>query len=397
MSVGIQPHHVKLAEDLVARTKAAGGMAPVDVERFWADQDKAKEDVWSPDCPQMPLGMTMSQECLFAELGIEEDWRRFWSDRAWRAELSKPYNDKAERIVGRRILNETPPEPGSSYTGIKGLHDLFEARNEFHAGSWWLMESAHGPDELRALLDRVDERLENLREFLLPDDWDAQKDRLMPRGIKPPLYRSQRGPVTFATSIYGGEDLIFLLVDEPDLARRFSETILRAMLERARILDEEAGYTPQTAPRGFSWADDNCCLLNPEMYELFGWPILKGMFDRYAPDPDDWRFQHSDSDMGHLLPLLGKLDLRGTNFGPTVMIDEIRAHLPNAVIKGELAPFTLSRNEEVNILAELARDIEMGRQKKGILWTTAGSINNGSLLTSMRLIMAGIQEFGWLE
>ena len=57
-------------------------------------------------------------------------------------------------------------------------------------------------------------------------------------------------------------------------------------------------------------------------------------------------------------------------------------------------PFTFSRNEEVNIVAEFLRDFEMTRETRGLSFTTAGSINNGSRLTGMRLIMAAIQRHG---
>ena len=167
-----------------------------------------------------------------------------------------------------------------------------------------------------------------------------------------------------------------------------------AMLERARILDEEAGYSPETAPRGFSFRDDNCALLTPEMYEFFGYPILKGIFERYAPDPGDRRYQHSDSDMAHILPVLGRLDLTGVNFGPTLSVSQIREHLPRAVIYGQLAPFTFSRNEEEKIVAEFLRDFDQAREHRGLVFATAGSINNGSRLTGMRLIMSAIQHFG---
>ncbi|NLF40601.1 hypothetical protein GX586_14245, partial [bacterium] len=270
----------------------------------------------------------------------------------------------------------------------------FEAKNIWHGNSWWLQQSARNEDELNALLDRVDERLRNLRAFILPPNWAEEKTRLMGIGVKPPVYRGQRGPVTFATSVYGAEDLIFLILDNPDLATRFSNTIKRAMLELARVLDEEADYTPENAPRGFWFADDNCCLLNPEMYKLFGYPVLKAMFDRYSPDANDPRFQHSDSNMAHLLPLLGTLNLTGTNFGPTLTVSEIREHLPNAVIQGQLAPFTFSRNEEESIVLEFLRDFDMAREKRGLRFETAGSINNGSRLTGMRLIMAAIQRYG---
>jgi uroporphyrinogen decarboxylase len=214
-------------------------------------------------------------------------------------------------------------------------------------------------------------------------------------GCKVPRYRGQRGPVTFAMSIYGVENMIFLCYDNPDLAARFSDVLCRAILERARVLDEEGGFTPETAPHGWGWCDDNCCMLNAEMYELFGYPILKRVFERYSPSPEDGRYQHSDSDMAHLLPLLGTLNMTGVNLGPTLSVTEIREHLPKARIDGQLAPYTLSRNEEVNIVAETLRDMELAREKKGINFTTAGSINNGSRLSGLRLIMHTIQEYKW--
>ena len=371
------------------------GLAPVDIDRFWHEQEISRADPFGNHIPQVPLGMLMSTECVFDELGLKEDWYRLAHDPEWAHELYRAYNDKAETIVGRRLLRDTPPDPAKQYPQVKGLHDLFEAENVWYNESYWLQQSADNEEELKALLDRVEERLAgNLKGFLLPDNWDQEKERLQALGVQPPLYRSQRGPVTFATSVYGTENLIFLINDNETLARRFSDIILRAMLARGRIIDEEAGYTPETAPRGFGFADDNCYLMTPDMYELFGYPILKGVFEYYAPDKGDKRFQHSDSAMNHILPLLGRLDLTGTNFGPTVTVAEIRHHLPRAVIFGELAPFTLSRNDEEGIVSEFLRDFAQTRDERGLLFTTAGSINNGSRLTAMRLLMATIQEYG---
>ena len=166
--------------------------------------------------------------------------------------------------------------------------------------------------------------------------------------------------------------------------------MIRAMLKIARILDDEAGQSP----RGFQFNDDNCCLLTAEMYELFAYPILKTMFDRSAPAPGDRRYQHSDSAMGHLLPVLARLNFTGVNFGPTLPVTLIREHMPGTIIDGQLAPFTFSRNEEENIVGEFLRDFEQARAQRGLCFSTAGSINNGSRLTGMRLIMAAIQEYG---
>jgi len=395
------PDIAKLPQDvqskarwLVDRARANGGLAPADLERFWADQEVARKDPFGRDIPQVPLGIMMSGECVFDELGVKEDYWRYDHDDAWQLELNTAYNDKARKIVGRRLLSEKVGDPDLRYPPLKGLHDVFEARNEWHDRSWWLRQSAHNEDELTALLDRVEQRLEDIRGFILPENWEQEKHRLTALGVKPPLYRGQRGPVTFAASVYGVENLLFLILDKPDLAVRLRDAILKAMLEIARVLDEEAGYTPQTAPHGFSFCDDNCCLLNPDMYELFGYPVLKAIFERYSPNPTDNRYQHSDSPMGHLLPILGRLNFTGVNFGPTLTVSEIRRHCPTAVIHGQLAPFTFSRNQEENIVREFLRDFEVALEKRGLLFSTAGSINNGSRLSGMRLIMSAIQHFG---
>jgi len=384
---------------LLAETHAHDGLAPVDLPRFWADQAIASADPFGAHIPQVPLGVLMSGECVYDELGVAEDYWRYDHDVDWRIELNTAYNDRAEQIVGRRLLSEERGDPARVWPAVKGLADLFEAESVWVPGtwSWWLQESAHDEAELAALLDRVDARLDHLRAVILPANWEEEKARLTALGVPPPRFRGLRGPVTFATSIYGIENLLFLIMDNPELAARLRETILRAILGIARVLDEEAGDTPDTAPHGFFFADDNCYLLTPAMYEFFGYPILKACFERYAPHPGDSRYQHSDSAMGHLLPLLGTLGMTGVNLGPTVPADEIRRHLPHAIIHGQLAPFTFSRNDERQILVEFFRDFRLTRRERGLVFSTAGSLNNGSRLTGMRLLMSAIQHFGRYE
>jgi uroporphyrinogen decarboxylase len=391
--------HRKMVDELLADTAANGGLAPVDLDQFWADQQEARNDPFGADIPQVPLGAICNWECAFDELGVEQDWWRYlYEDELWALDLNRRYNDKAEQVVGRRLLNEEPADPERKWPEVKGLHDIFEAENVWEggaSGSWWLKQSANTPEELAALLDRVDARIENnLAEFMLPPEWGAEKERLTGMGMKVPLYRGQRGPCTFACSVYGAENLLLLFYDDPALFSRFSDVIGRAILARAEVLDREAGETPQTSPRGWWWADDNCCLFNPAMYDAFAMPIHRVVFGTYASEPEHHRYQHSDSDMAHLLPLLSEVNLLGTNFGPTLTVKQIREACPNAVIDGQLAPFTYSRNEEANMVAEFLRDFEQAREARGLNFTTAGSINNGSRLSGMRLLMAAIQRYG---
>ncbi len=384
-------------DDLLADTRAHNGLAPLDVDSFWRDQEIACMDPFGVKIPQVPLGAICNRECVFDELGLEEDTWRFLNDEPWALGICRRYNDRAEMIVGRRLLNEKPGDPARRWPEVKGLHDIFEGVNVWEggkSGSWWLQQAADTPAELSALLDRVEMRLAHLRDFMLPANWEAEKRRLTAQGLSVPLYRSQRGPCTFACSLYGAENLLLLYYDDPALFVRFSEVLGRAILARAHVLDEEAGLTSEKAQSGWGWADDNCCLFSPEIYDVFAMPIHRAVFGLYAPSPSISRYQHSDSNMSHLLPLLSELDLTGVNFGPGLTVNEIRRYCPHAVIYGQLAPFTFSRHDEAGMVAEFLRDFDQARSARGLNFATAGSINNGSRLSGMRLLMAAIQRYG---
>ena len=365
-------------------------MYDVDVEQFWKDDEIAQQDNCFYRGRQVALGIRMSDECVFAELGIKgHPWAPM--ERARRLELNRRYNDKAEKMVGIRLLSEEFPPEDAQFPYVKRIGEVFGGRYVFHDNSEWLMESATDAHSLEALLDRV-ERLD-MRAFMLPPNWKAEKRRIYEAyGIRPEPMRGIRGPVTLACSLMGSEAFLLMVLDEPELARRFSDCIAEAILRMAAVMDEESGETPDSFT-GFGFADDNCCLMTPEMYDLFGYPILKRAFDVYSRNPGDGRFQHSDSAMGHLLPVLGRLNMTGVNFGPTVLIPEIRTHLKDARIDGCIAPFTFMRGDEAALTAEVTRDCADGMRYGGVNISTAGSINNGSSLQSLRLIMSVIQHY----
>jgi len=370
-------------------------MLPVDIERFWADDELAhKENCFSKEAPQVALGIRMSDECVFAELNEEGNpWGH--TPRERRIALNKRYNDLAEKIVGKRLLRENFPTEDELFPAYKQIGEVFGGEYLFNGISMWLKGSCSTPKELEQVLDRVDRM--DMKSFILPNNWESEKLRLYDTyGTKPGIWNGVRGPVTLATSIYGAENLIYLYYDEPELYERFSQTILKVIMEYITIFREEAGYNEETAPHGFYFYDDDSCLLTPEMYEAFGYPILKAVFERCSPDPADVRFQHSDSAMGHLLPILSRLNLTGCNFGPTLTVEEIRKYMPHTRIDGQLAPFTFMRNDQEAIIAEVKRDCEMARVNdlRGLNLSTAGSINNGSSLESMRTVMYAIQNFG---
>ena len=366
----------------------------VDLEQFWANNDEAMRDPFSPGIPQFPMGIAMGYEAIFSELSHPFDLRRLEEDYEFARSAARAYNDKAERIVGRRLLDETAFDPSRRFPKVKTLEEVFGCRNIWQSESWWALPAAGSPGELEKLLDRA-EKLD-LETEMFPPDWDAACRRIYQQhGLRPFLKLDLRGPVTLAASVYGVENLIYLLIDAPQLALRFRDAIKEAALKYYRLCRRLSD--PQRVTPGFSFRDDNCQMLTADMYEQFGLPILQAIFTEFAPGPKDRRYQHSDSDMGHLLEPLARADLNAVNFGPRVRFARIRQHLPRALVHGTLAPFTFMRNDEAGIIAEVRRDIDEARPTRGLIIDTAGSINDGSLLSSMRTVMWTIQSDGQLR
>lgn len=370
-------------------------MLDLDIERFWKDEENAHDDnCFTKEAKQVALGIRMSGECVFAELGEEGDpWGYTPPER--RLELNKRYNEKAIKIVGRPLLGEHLPDPEDSrFPAYREIGEVFGGEYVFDGHTTWLMGHINGEKELEKKLDEIDRM--DLREFILPPDWDEKKKYIFEKyGKKPGQFCDIRGPVTLATSVYGTEDLIYLLYDAPELAARFSDTIAKVVIGYYEIFQDESD-SRNNDTHGFRFRDDNCALLSPELYEQFGYPILKKVFDHCAPGEHDYRYQHSDSAMEHLLPILARLNFTGVNFGPTVTVDKIRKYMKTTRIDGALAPFTFMSNNDEKIIAEVKRDCEAARVDdiRGLNLSTAGSINNGTLLTSMRTVMAAIQNYG---
>jgi uroporphyrinogen decarboxylase len=366
----------------------------VDLARFWADNDAAIRAPFSPGIPQFPMGIAMGYEAIFSELDHPFSLRRLEEDYAFARSAARAYNDKAERIVGRRLLDETAFDPSRRFPKVKPLEEIFGCWNVWESESWWALPTAGTPEELEKLLDRVEQL--DLEAEMFPPDWEPACRRIYERhGLRPFLKLDLRGPVTLATSVYGAENLIYLLSDATQLALRFRDVIKRTVIEYCGVCRRVSDPLRRTP--GFNFRDDNCQMLTSDMYEQFGLPILQAVFAEFAPGLNDRRYQHSDSDMGHLLDSLSRSGVNVVNFGPKVRFERIRRHLPRAVVHGTLAPFTFMRNDEAAIVAEVHRDIDEARPSLGLVIDTAGSINDGSLLSSMRIVMWTIQSYGRLH
>ena len=183
-------------------------MYDVDLEQFWKDDQLAhEENCFSKRAPQVALGIRMSDECVFAELGEEgEPWG--YTPRERRIELNKRYNDKAEKIVGKRLLRENFPLPEEVHPPIRDITEVFGCKREYRGGTTWVHSSCSTPEELKARtvwkgwISAVSSRRKTGRKK------SGASTRCMEETV---FVEDVRGPVTLATSIYGTENPDFSL------------------------------------------------------------------------------------------------------------------------------------------------------------------------------------------
>jgi uroporphyrinogen decarboxylase len=375
----------------------------LDIEQFWKDEELThQENCFSKAAPQVALGIRMSEECVFAELGEDgQPWGYTSPER--RYELNCRYNEKAIQIVGRPLLPEIKPLPKDKPAPVtipeyRPVAEIFGGQFYFDGQTTWLRGTMDGPEDLKKKLDQVSALIadpEAFRAWVLPRDWDQRCKAVYElTGKRPGPFTGIRGPVTMGTSVFGVEDLLYLYYDDEGLFTHFADVMADVVLAYVDLFRKESHI--EDPYHGFTFCDDDSNLMTPDMYKAFGYRVLKRVFEETAPLPHHNRYQHSDSAMGHLMPLLADFNLTGCNFGPTITVQEIRRLMPNTRIDGQLAPFTFMRNDEDAIIAEVKRDCEAAKENdlRGLNLTTAGSINNGSLLTSMRTVMAAIQNYG---
>jgi uroporphyrinogen decarboxylase len=311
---------------------------------------------------------------------------RYFSEPDYRAETNRLCNDRCEEVIGFRPFSEVPSGPS-----MRRIEEVMGSRRELtEGGTPWLERGYETVEAIRVGLDRIERWSDrDLRDVMFAEGGKPVKQERTSDGSKPFATPGSRRPATMATSILGTMNTMFWLVDYPSDMERFFEVLGDIIVRYHNIVEQESGV----AYRGYYWLDDNCALYSPNLYERFCLPVMNRVMDAFSPDPEDYRFQHSDSAMAHLLPLLTSLRFHAVNFGPTVSGATIRGFMPHAVIQGVVAPNTLRDRGLEGVVAEVKRDFAEVGGDGGLVVTTCGSISAGTSLESIRGFMWAVQEF----
>lgn len=340
----------------------------LDLARFWQENEASSGKPFRTDKPRAPISLALDDHWLCDEMAVESTVR-YYNDQPYRLELNRACNDRCQQAIGLRPFHEEEGAPGPLR-----LERVLGCTEELHEGGTpWLEPAVDDLAGLRKLIDQMEQ-------------WH-QDDVAAIAGIRKssekPRSAVVRGPATVSTTVLGSERCLWWCMDEPEAMDRFFAALARVYVLYQRALGPNI--------TGFGWLDDNCALFSPALYRRFCHRVNLEVFPRLMPN-GGWRYQHSDSDMEHLLPILAELRLNGCNFGPRILAKTIRQAMPETEIVGQLAPMTLRSGDVAAIRAEVLRDWEAVGREGGWVAGTAGSIPAGTKLETIRAWMEIVER-----
>ena len=358
----------------------------LDLKNFWEENDICI-DLNNKKRSRIPIYYWLDDHFLLEGLNPDSTIR-YYNDYIYKLELHNKINDRLESELGKRFFSENPveePVPNRFEVIMGSYWKLMEG------GTPWLESSVESIEDVKRLNEKNIKL--DMKKAAFPDDWNEKKDQYEKKSgnkIKLGGFTS-RGPATMATSILGTTNTCLFMCTELDVMEDFFKILADKLVEYHKVLMHN---TDNKLSNEYSIYDDNCYLFPPAQYEIYCAPVLRRLFSEFAPGTDDKRYQHSDSAMGHLMEILRDTGVNQVNLGPTIHPLDIRKAMPEAIIFGQMPPFSLRNGKAEEIIDLVKRDIDtVGRDGK-LVECTAGSVAGGTPLDNIRLYMWAVQEYG---
>ena len=356
----------------------------INVKKFWEENEKCLVP-FSTDKPRVPMLFWLDDHFILEEMKIPSTLK-FYNDSEYRRGVIQKFNELTEKNIGKKFYDDGPeaPKPVRFEVIMGAEYGLTEG------GTPWLESSVNDIGDLKELVSRL-EKLDVKKEAF-PKNWSRQKEEYeKASGKKLKLGRSSRGPATIATSVLGTVNTCMFMMDEPEAMDDFFGFLGARLVEYNNLLIDD---TNNEEARGYDIFDDNCFLFPPAQYERFCAPVLEKVYKEFAPGMYDKRYQHSDSDMGHLMGILNDIGVNAVNFGPNIKPEEIRAAMPRTVILGQTPPFVLRNGSPEEIIASVRNDIEKIGGDGGLVESPAGSVPGGTSFENLRIYMWAAETYG---
>jgi uroporphyrinogen decarboxylase len=363
---------------------------------FWAENDRCLYgDVpaagidalpvrpgFTTDRPRLPILVELGEDWIVDKMG--SSYRRFIQDFAYQQETRDAC---AERLEAEIAFHLKPKVDSSAllHGSVYGLSIKYPEDS-----TPWLEHNISGPQDIKALIGRM-ERADLAQAGLVP--WFVESYRRLNRPYRWRILHdptSVHGPGTILGFLFGINDAMLYLADEPDLMQALLRTVAQVTVDYSRTVRSLTG-APMT---GVGVFDDVAGLVSPGYFRQFLLPVYERIFSDLAPGPEDDRFYHNDARVGHLLDFLAELGVNGINPDPETDPAVIRSKLPQAIIYGCVPPLLLKDGTPEKVMAEARRSIERAGEGGGLVLTAAGSINMGTPYANLRALAEAAERYG---
>ncbi len=351
-----------------------------DIEKFWEENSLCAG--FHTQKPRCSLSFSPDDHWLFEFMNVPSTLR-YYQDKPYRDQLHRDANRITRQYIGKAFFDED-----TWVASPKRIENLFRCEFTYkEGGTPWLTPYTDDPDEFSKILDEA-ERID-MRKWALPDDFLEEWEQRKADGKSlPSLGTGSRGPATITTSVLHTETVFFWFYDYPELMARYRDLLAEKMVELNTVLREFSGSTTPT------WwiTDDNSALFNRKLYKEYCVPVLEKVLKSLAPGEETYRYQHSDSSMGHLLDYQRELGINSVNYGPDVDVGLIREKMPDAVINGQTPPMLVRNGSPEEIEARVISDFQKAGAGGGLNVTTAGSLAAGTGVGRMRWYMMAVEK-----
>lgn len=353
-----------------------------DVESFWEENEYCLKNFDKKT--RIPIFFWLDDHFLFEQIEIESTIK-YYTDFQYRLECHKKANKELELFLGKKFYPEDtvePPSPNRFEVLMGAKYVLTEG------GTPWLISEVNDIEDVKKLIKNIEKI--DMKKCALPEDFVEKKEIYEKEtGKKIKLGNFSRGPATLASSILGTENLCIFMMEEEDVLSEFFDILVQKFIEYNKVLRE----TTQNNEFGYSIADDNCFLFPPKKYLKFCVPFLEKTFKEFAPLPEHLRYQHSDSNMKHLMTILNDLGINAVNFGPEIHPQEIRKAMPKAKIYGQMPPLLLRNGKPEEIIEIVKRDMHFLGEDGNFVECPAGSVPAGTPLENIKLYMWAVDKY----
>jgi len=365
------------------------GWNNMDMKRFWQENEECMP-MFTTDKPRVPVALLGLGGIFFCHrLGIPMD--RYYAEYETQQRIRLLISEETEEELGLRFqpaIDWGVVMDGSIFGGrviySEEASPFLEPVIREPRDVYWLaeqMEDAARPGDSHLLERGLLPKYFEWRDRLKTDHGITVHERLLER----------KGPGTIAGQLCGVSNFLMWLYTHPREMRELLSLIERILIQyigelRARMAE---------SPGGLGQADDVAGLMSPDMFEEFILPIQRRVFELYAPDDEDFRTYHADSNMsGRHLELLNELDVTWVNMGPNVDPALIRQKIPQAAICGEIPPNILLHDTPEDVIAAARRDIEAVGGDGGFILSTAGAIPAGTPYENIRAMCYAATVYG---